>query len=139
MVEEAPGDEVDDLALALDHALHAEQARVEELAALALDQVAPDHHVDAAGFVLEGHENHPARGIRALPAGHEPYRAHRAAMGIRTQVFGLDHFHFLQMPAQQREGMPAERQPEARVIGDDVLALGWRRKRRYFLFFLKNI
>src|SRR5882672_4179635 len=43
------------------------------------------------------------------------------------------------MLAQQGKRMPAEVQAEAGVIGDDVLPLARRRKRRYFLFLLENV
>src|SRR5574341_265406 len=121
-VEQAPCDQVHDLPIAFDRAFHREQARAEELAALALDEVAPDHDVHGAGLVLEGNENHAARGVRALPAGDQSRHARPAAVRAAAQRLRRHQAEALQARAQQRDRVPAERQAEARVIGDDVFA-----------------
>jgi hypothetical protein len=139
VVEQAPGDQVHDLAVALDHALHSQQAGSEHLPALAFHQVAPEHHVDASGLVLQRHENDPAGGIRTLPAGHETRGAHHAPLRPKTKLLGGHELEAPQAVSQQCERMPAERQAEAGIVGDYFLAFGGWRKRRYFLFFLKNI
>ena len=72
MVEEPACDQMHDLPVALDYALHAKQVCAEQLAALPLDEVAPYDHVDAARFILERDKYHTARGIGPLPAGHQP-------------------------------------------------------------------
>src|SRR5690606_35522913 len=68
VVEEAPGHEVHDLAVALDDALYAKKPSAEELGALGLHQPAPDDDVHAARLVLERDEHPAARRIGPLAA-----------------------------------------------------------------------
>src|SRR5687767_12968844 len=56
IVREAARHQVDHVAVALDHALHREQAGAEQLGLLALAQAPPHHHVDVAGLVLQRDE-----------------------------------------------------------------------------------
>src|ERR1051326_4918043 len=58
VVDEPPSDQMHDVAVALDRALHAEEPRAEQLTSLALDEMAPHHHVDVAVLVLERDEDH---------------------------------------------------------------------------------
>src|SRR5690625_1975430 len=55
-------DQVNDLALALHLAAHAEQRSAEERGALALKEPGPDHEIGDAGLVLEGQEDHAIGG-----------------------------------------------------------------------------
>lgn len=91
MIEQAASDEMHHLAFALDEAGYAEQARAEQLAALALDQMPPDHHVDVAGLVLKCDKYHSAGGVRTLAAGNQAGGAHAGAVGQRLQRPGFDN------------------------------------------------
>src|SRR5438270_3693445 len=122
-----------DLAVALDHALHSQQPRAEQLAALPLDQTIPHHHVDAARFVLERDENHTARGVGTLPAGDQPGNTRAAAVGAQAKFSRGEESKFVQTASQQRERVAAESQPEAGVVGDDVLAFARRLEPRQAL------
>src|SRR5919201_1033939 len=63
VIDEPLCDQMHDLAVALDAAVHTEEARAEELTALALYQVVPHHHVDVAAFIFQRDKYHAARGI----------------------------------------------------------------------------
>ena len=67
---------------------------------------------------------------RALAAGDEPGHARDAAMRQFAQLGGGQHVLALQAFAQQRQRMTSQREPQARVIGDDVLAFARRDERR---------
>ena len=79
-VREPPGEQVDDLPVAFHLAEDGEKLRAEELAALAVADVAPDDHVGRAGFVFERDEDHAARGVGPLPADDDAGRADDAAL-----------------------------------------------------------
>ena len=90
----------------------------------------PDHDVDVAGFVLEGDEYHAGCGVRALPAGDDAGGARTPAVRQGADLLGRDKAHARKLRPQERKGMAAERQAEAGVIGDEVLAFGRRHQRR---------
>src|SRR5712691_11222736 len=115
-----------DLAVALDHALHSQQPRAKQLAALPLGKTMPHHYVDAAGFVLERDEDHAARGVGTLPAGDQPGNARGAAVGAEAKFSRGEESKLAQTASQQRERVAAESQPEAGIVGDDVLAFARR-------------
>jgi len=69
---ELPGQYVHYPALLLHFPAHREQSRGKQLAPLALGEVVPDDEVHVAGLVFQRHEDHAARGRRALAAGHDP-------------------------------------------------------------------
>src|SRR5438105_5215792 len=60
VIDKAAGHEVNYFTIALDRAVHAEESRAEELAALALDEPRPHHHVDVAELVFQCDEYHAA-------------------------------------------------------------------------------
>src|SRR3954465_9361786 len=122
VIKQAACHQMHNVAVALDHAVHREQAGAEELGLLALAQVPPDHHVDVAGFVLQRDKNHSARGVRPLAAGHQPRRAPRACVRPGAHFLASYPPPFLQVRSDERERVPTEREAEARVIGDDVFA-----------------
>ncbi len=79
-VAQAPGDQVTDLADAFPAPVDPEQLRAHQGLALALGQVAPDHHVEVAKFIFQGDEGHAAGRARTLAAGDQPGDADVAAM-----------------------------------------------------------
>ena len=64
VIDESAGDQVHDLALALERAVHGEELRAEQGAALPLGHIAPDHHVDYAGFRRSRRSPYPVAGAR---------------------------------------------------------------------------
>ena len=56
MVDQSPGYQVNNFALAFQHPVNPHQPRAQQLPALPIAQVAPDHNVDAAGFILKRDE-----------------------------------------------------------------------------------
>src|SRR5690606_16219130 len=78
-VVQAPGNEVPHAAFGFQLALHHQQPRLQERAALALGKLAPDHDVDHAVLVLEGDEGDAAGGLRTLAADDQAGRNDAAA------------------------------------------------------------
>ena len=124
VVHEAPGNEVNDFAIALEHAFHTHQLRAEQFAALAFAQIVPDHDVDIAGFVLEGDKYHAGCGIRSLSAGDDAGGARAPAMRQGPDFAGGGKAQACEPRTQQREGVTPERETQAGVIGDQILAFG---------------
>lgn len=61
-------------------AVHAQQARFDQHAALHFRERPPDHDIEHAVLVLERNEGHAARGAWALPHGYQAGRAYRPAI-----------------------------------------------------------
>src|SRR5712691_5827537 len=59
VVAQPPGYKMHHFTFAFKHSFDAHQARAEQLAPLALDEMRPDDDVDIAGLVLERHEYRP--------------------------------------------------------------------------------
>ena len=126
-VREPAGEHVDDLPLALDLAVHGQQLCAEQLAPLPVAEIAPDDHVDRPRFILQRDEDDAARGVRPLAADDDAGGAHDAAMRRRADVGRGAEPPSPEPVAQQRHRVPAQREAERPVVGDDVLALGRRR------------
>src|SRR5260221_14277876 len=105
MVHQAPRNEVHDLAIALDRAVHAEKPCAEQLVALALDEAMPHHDVHVAGLVLQGDEDHAARRVGSLAAGDEARYAHGAAVRAPGHGLGILEAEGGYPVAQQTESM----------------------------------
>ena len=73
-------------ALTLHPSGYTEQARGQQFAPLAFDQIGPDDHVDPAGLVFERDEHCALGGAGALAAGNDAGDARPGAVG---QVFEL--------------------------------------------------
>src|SRR5437762_6743952 len=72
LVAQATGDQMHDLAFALERAVDGEQARAQQLLALTLREIVPDDDVDHTGLVLERDEGDATRGTRTLSSGDKP-------------------------------------------------------------------
>jgi len=108
------GNHMHHFAVALDRAVHAEQARTEQLAALALSERRPDHDVDAASLVFEGDEDHPACGVGRCRQVTNPRHLDMASLGLRSQLIGGNEL--AQSASEKRQGgVAAQRQAEAGV------------------------
>src|SRR6266699_1648153 len=79
VVCQPPGDKMHHFAFAFKHSFDAHQARAEQFAPLALDEVGPDDDIDVAFFFLERGEHRSGSGARALTARDDTRRACRAA------------------------------------------------------------
>lgn len=71
VVDQAPGDEVDDFAFALDDAEDAEQAGAEEFLALAFGEAGMDNDVGNSGFVFQRQKDDAVGAAGALAVGDE--------------------------------------------------------------------
>src|SRR5713101_2744022 len=114
---------------AFKHPLDPHQARAEQLAPLALDEMRPDDDINIAGLVLERYKYRSRGGARALAAGDDARRPRRSTAGEQLQLIGGGEAHARKARSQQGERMAPERETGARVVGEDVLALGRRCER----------
>src|SRR5262245_29576347 len=131
VVDELPCDEMHDFVFALDHALDTHQSRAEQLAALAIAEVAPHHHIDIASFILERDEHDARRSIGTLTAGDDATGTRAAAVGEGTDLGGGGELHPFQALPKQCQWMPAEREAETCVISYKILALSGQPQRRW--------
>src|SRR5258705_1027322 len=69
VVGEAPGYKMHHFTFAFKHSFDAHQARAEQLAPLALDEMRPDDDINIAGLVLERYKYRSRGGTRALATG----------------------------------------------------------------------
>src|SRR3989475_4530434 len=127
VVCQPPGYKMHHFAFAFKHSFDAHQARAEQLAPLALDEMRPDDDVDAAGLVLERYKYRSGSGARTLAAGDDTRRPRRSAAREQLQLIGGGGAHARQVRSQQGERMAPERETGARVGGHEGLSLGWRR------------
>src|SRR5881394_951356 len=95
----------EELAVALDRAMDAEQPRAEELASLALDEARPHDDVHVAVLVFERDEDDAARRIGTLAAGDESGGARSRAMRQRLDGFRIGEAQTAQPLAQKRKRM----------------------------------
>src|SRR5215468_5306694 len=96
LVAQPPGDEMHDLALALERTEHGEQTRAQQLLALSLGEIAPNDDVDHASLVLERDEGDAARRAGALATGNESGDADDASVRQRFQLCRGEHALTLQ-------------------------------------------
>src|SRR5712692_284289 len=114
---------------AFQHSFDAHQARAEQLAPLALDEMRPDDDINIAGLVLERYKYRSRGGARTLAAGDDARRTRRSAAGKQFQLIGGGKAHACKARSQQGERMAPERETGARVVGHEILSLGWRESR----------
>src|SRR5881227_1719642 len=58
LISQPACNEMHDLAFLFEPSVDCQQVRTEEFTTLTLGEIAPDHHIDHAGLVLEGDEGH---------------------------------------------------------------------------------
>src|SRR6267143_3410775 len=127
VVGQPPGYKMHHFAFAFKHSLDPHQPRAEQLAPLALDEMRPDDDVDIAGLVLERYKYRSRGGARTLATGDDARRPDPAAARKQLQLIGGGEAHVRKVRSQQGERMAPERETGARVVGHEVLSLGWRR------------
>ena len=84
------------------------------MAASAVRQVVPDHHVDHAELVLQGDEGDAAGGLWALPADHQAGDPYRSPMSQFRQFAGVAAAAGLELSTQEFQRMRAEGGAEER-------------------------
>ena len=86
MVGKFTGDQMDDTALAFEHAMHGKQLRPQQRTPLPLGDVTPDNDIDDAGFVFQCDEDDAARRVRALSPDHDSCSTSALAMRQLLQL-----------------------------------------------------
>src|SRR5216683_3936406 len=106
VVGEAPGYEMHHFTFAFKHSFDAHQARAEQLAPLALDEMRPDDDINIAGLVLERYKYRSRGGARTLAAGDDTRRPDPAAAWQQADFLCDAKAHARQVRPQQRKRMP---------------------------------
>src|SRR5712691_1784750 len=130
VIAQPPGYKMHHFSFAFKHSLDAHQARAQQLAPLALDEMRPDDDINIAGLVLERYKYRSRGGARTLAAGDDARRPRRSAAGEELQLIGGGKAHACKARSQQGERMAPESETGARVVGHEILSLGWRRQNR---------
>ena len=99
VIGEAAGDQMQHITVAFEYAVHTEQTRTQQFAALAFGEVTPHDDVHVAGFILERDEDHARGGARALATGDDAGRMHGPAKRRIAQFGGGDKTQTLQTAA----------------------------------------
>ena len=86
MVAQPPGYKMHHFTLAFKHPFDAHQARAEQLAPLALDEMRPDNDINIAGLVLERYKYRSRGGAWALATSDDTRRPRRSAAGKSSAV-----------------------------------------------------
>src|SRR6266852_668716 len=130
VVRQPPGYKMHHFAFAFKYSFDAHQACAEQLTPLALGEIVPDNDVEAAGLVLERHEHRSRGGARALATGDDTRRPDPAVAWQQADFLCGAKAHAREVRAQQRKWMAPQGETGARVVGHEILSLGWRRKNR---------
>src|SRR5256885_4683973 len=115
---------------AFKHSFDAHQTRAQQLAPLALGEIAPDDDINIAGLVLERYKYRSRSGARALATGDDARRPRRSAAGKQFQFIGGGKAQAREVRPQQRERMASQSETGARVVSHEILSLGWSRQNR---------
>src|SRR6266511_6144370 len=130
VVGEPSGYKMHHFTFALKHSFDAHQARAQQLAPLALDEMRPDDDINTAGLVLERYKYRSRGGARALATGDDTRRPDPAAAWQQADFLCGAKAQAREMRPQQRKRMAPQGETGARVVGHEVLSLGWRRQNR---------
>src|SRR5712692_11320764 len=93
VVGQPPGYKMHHFTFAFKHSFDAHQARAQQLAPLALDEMRPDDDINIAGLVLERYKYRSRGGARALAPGDDARRARRSTAGEQLQLIGGGEAH----------------------------------------------
>src|SRR6185312_12687066 len=121
-VMQAPGDQVAHATLGFQRALHHQEPRFQEGAALPLRQLAPDHHVDHAVLVLQRDEGDTTGGLRPLAANHQSGRDDVAPGWDGHQLLRAAAAPRAQLCTQQGHRVALQRGAERGVVRLEILA-----------------
>src|SRR6267378_1582362 len=134
VIGEPPGYKMHHFTFAFKHSFDAHQTRAQQLAPLALDEMRPDNDINIAGLVLERYKYRSRGGARALATGDDARRPRPSAAGKQLQLIGGGEAQARKARSQQGERMAPQGETGARVVGHEILSLGWSRQdRRSFL------
>src|SRR5947208_7260193 len=131
---------MDDAFLTLQAAAAIEESRTKRGAAEAFERIGPDNQIGDAGLVLERDKDNAVGAARALADQDEPGNRNTAVASLMLiwqghEVGGHDEAFLLQFGAEKSERVALYRQPQGRVILDDMLAerhLGQQPRRKSF-------
>src|SRR5437762_7956420 len=90
----------------------------------------PDDDINIAGLVLERYKYRSRGGARALATGDDARRPRRSAAGKQFQLIGGGKAQAREVRPQQRKRMAPQGETGARVVGHEILSLGWSRQNR---------
>ncbi len=110
------GNEVYNLAFALNPAINAEHAGAEDRAAIVFEGLGPDNQIGYARFVLDGDEHHAFGRARPLSDKHHAGRLQPSAITRPHRLPAGDDTALRQIRAQERERMVAQRQPDMPIV-----------------------
>src|SRR5438552_4990150 len=130
VVGEALGYKMHHFTFAFKHSFDAHQVRAQQPTPLALGEIAPDDDINIAGLVLERYKYRSRSGARALATGDDARRPDLAAARQQADYLRVAEAHARQVRPQQRKRMAPQGETGARVVGYQVLSLGWRRTNR---------
>src|SRR5262249_32998206 len=85
-VIEPLGDDMNDVLMPLDAAVHDDETRAHHHFAHPLEHLRPDHRIGDAGLVLDGHEHHACGGARPLAHQHHASDAHPCAVACSFEI-----------------------------------------------------
>src|SRR4051812_26635187 len=109
------GDDVDDLAFALQDAVYRDHRRGEDDAALALEDALPDDRIGDSGLVLQREEGDIAL-ARPLPDQDDAGDKNPGAVLQRSEASGGDDAAPIELRPQEGERMGPQRQLDGAII-----------------------
>ena len=127
---------MDDAFLALQAAAAIEEGRAKRGAAEAFERRGPDNQIGDAGLVLKRDKDNAVGAARALADQDEPGNRDMAIDRQGGEVAGGDEAFLRELGAEKGERVAFYRQPQCRVILDDMLAerhLGQQPRRTRFI------
>src|SRR5215831_1829073 len=113
---------MDDVAYALDAAVHGHHAGRENDPPLLREDGRPDNEIGDAALILKGDENHALGGTGHLAHQHDSGGLHPSAIVPLHRFSAGDDALSAQVFAQEGDGVMAQRQPDMAVILDDLAA-----------------
>src|SRR5256885_8978183 len=111
---------------AFKHSFDAHQTRAQQLAPLALGEIAPDDDINIAGLVLERYKYRSRSGARSLATGDDARRPRRSAAGKQFQFIGGGQTQARQGGPHPRERMASPRGAGAPAGSPAILSPTWR-------------
>ena len=126
------GDDMDDVLMALDAAMHHDEPRAHHHLPLALEHLGPDHRIGDSRLVLDGHEHHALRRAGALTHEHDAGDAHPRPVAHGFEIGASSEARGSYAVAEEAHRMSFEGKPERAVVVHHMLGEGhdWQRDER---------
>ena len=115
------GNDMNDVLVALDAAMHHDEPRAHHHFAHPLQHLRPDHRIGDAGLVLDGHEHHACGRAWALAHQHHAGDAHARAVARALQIGARENAFARDARAEEAHGMGFERKPQGAVVVHHML------------------